>query len=83
MSDIQTIRLNRVEVKLADTSDPVALKISWYPLKKGGSNFKSQKMSVHEDKIVIENSASAIAFYLIFAVPGVLGVFVGSPYFFL
>jgi hypothetical protein len=83
VSDIKNIRLNKVEVKLSDTNDPVALKISWDPLKPGGSNFKSQKMSVNKDSIVIEKSASAILFSLIFTVPGALGVFVGSPYFFL
>ncbi len=80
MSDIQNIRLNKVEVKLADTDDPVALKISWDLVKRGGSNFKSQKMKMQHDKILIDKSVSAVVLYSFFIVPGFLWVAVGTPY---
>ncbi len=74
MVDIQNIRLNKIEVKLADTDDPVASKTSWEPLKAGGSNFKSQKMSVYRDKIVVDKSAATIFFCLIFILAGIFVV---------
>lgn len=80
MGDIQKIRLNKVEVKLSDTDDPVALKISWDPLKVGGSNFKAQNMTVYPDKIVIGKSTSAVIFYSLFIIPGFLALVVGIPY---
>ena len=83
MSEIKNIRLNKVEVKLADTDDPIALKVSWDPANYGGSNFKSQKMTIFEDKILIKKTGGTILFLLIFTVLGLLGLLVGSPYFFL
>ncbi len=51
MSDIQPINLNRVEVKPADTSAPIALEISWNPINPDRANFKTQKIVV--DGLVI------------------------------
>ena len=48
MSDIKVINLNRVQVKLSDTDDPVALKTNWEPLKPGGASFKTQKLVEYE-----------------------------------
>ncbi|MCL6414068.1 hypothetical protein MIB92_00260 [Aestuariirhabdus sp. Z084] len=81
MSEIQTINVNKVEVKLADTDDPLAQKISWNPAKSGGSNFKTQKMTVEGKRVVIERSIGAILFSLIFAIPGTLAVVLGVPFF--
>lgn len=83
MSEIQNIRLNIIEVKLADSDDPIALKVSWDPAKSGGSNFQSQKMVVSVEKVLIEKTNGAILFALVFAVPGMIGVLVGAPYFFI
>ncbi len=80
MTEIKEINLNRVEVKLADTDDPVALKVSWDPKKPGGSNFKAQKIEESRDAIVISRSLGATLFYTIFAIPGLLAVVIGTPY---
>ncbi|EGR0209250.1 hypothetical protein FMH16_22280, partial [Vibrio vulnificus] len=81
MSKIQRININKVEVKLADTDDPVASKVSWDPVNPGGSNFKSQKMTILDDKIIINKTIGAYVFALLFTVPGILVLVIGSPYF--
>ncbi|EOB2787469.1 hypothetical protein ACIL20_004309 [Vibrio vulnificus] len=81
MSKIQRININKVEVKLADTDDPVASKVSWDPVNPGGSNFKSQKMTILDDKIIINKTIGAYVFALLFTVPGILALVIGSPYF--
>jgi hypothetical protein len=83
MSEIKNINLNKVEVQLADTDDPVALKVSWDPANRGGANFKTENMRVSGHCIAIERSAGALLFALVFAVPGIVALLVGSPYFFI
>ena len=80
MSDIKVINLNRVQVKLSDTDDPVALKTNWEPLKPGGASFKTQKLVEYEHTITIEKTLGAYVIALCFVVPGLLGLFVGAPY---
>lgn len=79
MSDIQKINLNKVEVKLADTDDPVAQKISWEPARGGGASFKTQHMDVKEYVISIRKTTGSIIFSLVFALPGAGAVLVGVP----
>ncbi|WP_305371924.1 hypothetical protein [Photobacterium leiognathi] len=83
MSEIQEINLNKFKVKLADTDDPVASKVSWNPVNPGGSNFKSQKMTILDDKIIIKKTIGAYIFALVFTVPGILALVIGGPYFLL
>jgi len=83
MSEIQEIKLNKVEVKLTDSDDPVALKVSWEPANPGGANFKTQKMTQRDNKIVIEKTKIAYVLALVFAVPGFLALFIGSPWLFI
>lgn len=80
MSNIQNIRVNKFEVKLADTDDSVASKISWDPASPGGANFKTQKLTASANKVIIERSAGGLLFALVFAVPGLLAFFSGVPY---
>lgn len=79
MGAIQHIRLNKVEVKLADTDDPVAQKVSWDPLKPGGSNFKTHNFVVTPTHMAVKKSIGGLLFALVFAIPGALAVFVGMP----
>jgi hypothetical protein len=79
MTEIQNIRLNKVEVKLADTDDPVALKISWDPARSGGANFKTQKIKFDQDKIMIVKTVGAILFGVAFLIPGLCVLFIGGP----
>ncbi len=79
MSDIQKINLNKVEVKLADTDDPVAQKISWDPARGGGASFKTQKMEVNGYVITIRKTLGSLVFSLVFALPGAGAVLVGVP----
>jgi len=79
MTDIQNIKLNKVDVKLADTDDPVALKISWDPARGGGANFKTQKIKFEQDKILIVKMIGAILFGVVFLIPGLCVLFIGAP----
>lgn len=81
MTQIQNIHLNKFELKLADTDDPVALKVSWEPVKPGGANFKTQKLNISPKRISVEKTGGAIVFALVFAIPGVLAVLIGVPLF--
>lgn len=83
MEQIQHIHLNRVEVKLKDTDDPLAAKISWSPANPGGTNFKAQKMIQTDQQIVITKTIGALLFALVFAIPGFVALLIGSPYFFI
>ncbi|MDP2572154.1 hypothetical protein Q8W40_08180 [Vibrio penaeicida] len=74
MGKINKIRLNKVKVRLADTNDPIASKISWDPLVPGGTRYKSQALFDKPDKIVISRSLTATLRGLVFAVPGVFAI---------
>lgn len=80
MSSIQTINLNKADMKLTDTDDPIALKVGWTPTSSGGANFKTQKLTVKGHQIVVEKTLRMMIFSLFFVVPGVLAVIAGSPY---
>lgn len=79
MSEVQEIRLNRVEVKLADTDDPIASRISWDPLKRGGASFTTQKFSEAPGRLTVTRTAGALAFALVFLLPGLGAVLIGAP----
>ena len=83
MGQIQHIHLNRVEVKLKDTDDPLAAKISWEPANPGGTNFKAQKLIQTNQQIVITKTFGALFFALVFVIPGLVALLIGSPYFFI
>lgn len=76
MTDIQEIKLNevKVEVKLADTDDPIASKVKWEPAKSGGSNFKSQAIKEEDNCIVVSRSMGGKLFALCFAIPGAIAL---------
>jgi len=80
MSDIQNININKFELKLADTDDPVAQKVSWEPAKAGGSNFKTQKIEFAVDKIIVKKTVGMILFGFVFLLPGLGGLLIGAPY---
>lgn len=80
MAEIENIRLKKVELKYSDTEDPVAQRTSWEPAKSGGANFKTHKMMVDGFRIKIEGTKGALVFALIFAIPGLIALFVGIPY---
>ncbi|MCG9746429.1 hypothetical protein [Shewanella sp. Isolate8] len=83
MSAIKDIRINKFELKLADTDDPVAEKTSWDPLKSGGANFKTQDMVETKGRIVIKHSVTALILYSMFLLPGLGIFFIVSPTLFL
>jgi hypothetical protein len=73
MSQLTEIRINRMELKLADSDDPVASRVSWDPLKPGGANFKTHDFEVTSTHMAVRRSAAGFAFALVFA--GFGGVF--------
>lgn len=81
MSEIQEIKLNKVkvEVKLADTDDPLASKVKWEPASSGGSNFKSQAIKETDNCIVVSSSMGGKLFALFFAIPGAIAL-LSVPY---
>ncbi|MCG9756850.1 hypothetical protein L1D40_16755 [Shewanella insulae] len=79
MSAIKDIRVNKFELKLADTDDPVAEKTCWDPLKSGGANFKTQDMVETKGRIVIKHSVTALVLYSMFLLPGLGIFFIASP----
>nr|WP_159063795.1 hypothetical protein [Thaumasiovibrio occultus] len=81
MSRIQNINMNKAEVKLAETDDPVASKINWDPAKPGGSIFNSQTMSVSRQRIRVKRSILGKLFYAFFFLPGLaIGLFIIPEY---
>ena len=83
MGDIQTIRINNFELKLADSDDPIASKVSWSPAKSGGANFKTQHMETVDNKILVRRSAKATVFGAIFMIPGLGAMLIGAPWLFM
>jgi len=71
------------EPELPDLDDPIARKVSWDPAKLGGANFRTQKMKVSGNQIVIERTGSAILFCLFFALLGLVGQVAGGLLIFL
>ncbi|MDH5737909.1 MAG: hypothetical protein OEZ23_06330 [Gammaproteobacteria bacterium] len=81
MSRIQNININRVEVKLADTDDPLASSIGWDPVNSGGANFKTQVLEkVSPQLLRIKPTLGARIFSLVFILPGLGGLVIGVPY---
>ncbi|GHA83387.1 hypothetical protein [Cognatilysobacter bugurensis] len=83
MSAVATIRLNRMELKLADTDDPVAQKTSWDPTKPGGANFKTHELVATPGALCVKHSAGGMAFAGAFAGFGALFVLIGLSILFL
>lgn len=77
MSTVATIRLNKMQLKFADTDDPVALKTGWDPLKPGGANFKTHQLVASPQRFEVRHSAGGLAFAGVFAGFGALFVLVG------
>ena len=84
MSQIQDININRVEVKLADTDDPLASRIDWDPLNSGGANFKTQWLEKSASSLMrVRPTIGARLFALVFMLPGLGGLVIGVPYHFI
>ncbi|CCO46553.1 conserved hypothetical protein [Vibrio nigripulchritudo SOn1] len=74
MGKIKKIRLNKVKVRLADTKDPIASKISWDPVVPGGTRYKSQALFEEPDKVRISRSLTATLRGIAFIVPGLFAL---------
>jgi len=73
VSEFSTVNVERF-------NDPIAIKTSWSPLKKGGTNFQTHKLvTVSTSKLEFKHSFIAIFFYMIFATVG-LGILGYSLY---
>jgi len=81
MATIQDINLNRVEVKLKDTDDPIAQKVSWEPANPGGASFKTQYTRLEGSKFIVERALGMLLFCLVFMIPGIFAVILAAPYF--
>lgn len=82
MSGITDIDFNKVEVKLADTDDPLASRIEWTPANSGGANFKTKRLEkLSYTKIAVKPTLGAKLFSMAFVLTGlgtlVAGGFVG------
>ncbi|MCA9101099.1 MAG: hypothetical protein KDA63_08120 [Planctomycetales bacterium] len=61
----------------ATFGDPLALDVSWEPLKRGGTNFATHRLSVSLQRCAFRATWGAIIFYLIFLVSGLAASGVG------
>lgn len=77
MSTVATIRLNKMQLKLADTDDPVALRTGWDPLRPGGANFKTHELVASPQRFEVRHSTGGLAFAGVFAGFGALFVLLG------
>ena len=79
MAEVQEIRLHRVELKLADTDDPMASKVSWEPLVAGGASFRSHRLHESPGRLTVRRTIGGLVFGCAFAVPGTLAVLAAIP----
>lgn len=79
MADVQEIRIHRVELKLADTDDPLASKVSWQPLVGGGSSFRTHRLRETDGRLCVRRTWGGMAFACVFAIPGTLAVLAALP----
>lgn len=80
MAEIQNININKFELKLADTDDPIAQKVSWEPAKRGGANFKTERIEFSSSSITIKKTLGMILFSFAFLIPGLGVLLIGVPY---
>lgn len=74
---VARIRLNRMELKLADTDDPVAQKTRWDALKPGGANFKTHELVATPGALSVRHSTGGLVFAGVFAGFGGLFALIG------
>lgn len=68
---IQDIHLHRLEVKLADTDDPVAQRVDWGPAIKGGASFRQQTLvEVSPDLLLVKPTFRHTLFCSVFLLLG-------------
>lgn len=79
MAEVQEIRINRVELKLADTDDPLASKVSWQPLARGGSSFRTHRLQQSAGQLKVRRTTGGVVFACVFMVPGTLAVLAALP----
>lgn len=79
MVEVREIRLHRVELKLADTDDPLASRISWEPLVPGGASFRSHRLRESTGTLTVRRTVGGLVFGCVFAVPGTLAVLAAVP----
>ena len=74
MAEVKELRVNRVELKLGDTDDPLASKVSWQPLVRGGSNFRTHRLRETPGRLQVRRTIGRLVFGCVFAVPGTIPV---------
>lgn len=79
VAEVQEIRINRVELKLADTDDPLASKVSWQPLVGGGSSFRTHRLRKADGRLTVRRTLGGVVFACVFMVPGTLAVLAALP----
>lgn len=79
MAEVQELRINRVELKLADTDDPLASKVSWEPLVGGGSSFRTHRLQEAPGRLQVRRTIGGLVFACVFAVPGTIAVLAALP----
>lgn len=55
-------------------------KISWSPLRSGGTNFKVTELVQQGQRLMVQKTTGGLLFALAFLMPGILMLFVGTPY---
>lgn len=65
------VDINKVELKLTDTDDPIASKVDWTPLRHGGSNFRTSHLEkISSNLLEIKPSIYMLLFLGVFFLIG-------------
>lgn len=83
MTQIQNINLYRVKVKLADTDNPIAVKVNCGPTNPRKTNFKAQRLNTSRKRCSVNKISGAISLELVFTIFGTLTVLIGISLFFI
>jgi len=80
MRSIMNINSNRPSFDPASFNDSLALKTSWTPAKRGGTNFRTHKLVIIDpNRLEFKASIGAKLFYLLFPLVGI-GILIFFPF---
>ena len=77
MPEIQELIFHENENRSVDTKDPIAFKTSWEPLHQDGSNFRTHKLNVSDQKIFIKKTWEKYVFSCFFVLMGTAFAIIG------
>jgi len=70
---VKRFGVDQKEINPSRFNDPIAIETAWTPLKGGGASFKTHKLvAKHTDRIEFKASVTAIIFFLVFIIFGII-----------